>query len=52
MIDADEEREKSDLVAAELDVARLRAALAEIRLPLPSAAEAQAPRRSRCIVNF
>lgn len=29
MIEADQERQKSDLVAAELDVARLRAALAE-----------------------
>jgi hemolysin D len=29
MIEADQEREKSDLVAAELDVARLRAALAD-----------------------
>jgi hemolysin D len=45
MTDADQERQRSDMVAAELDVARLRAALAEDPLaafrPPPSASAAE-----------
>jgi hemolysin D len=55
MIEADQERQKSDLIAAELDVARLRAALAEDPLaafhPPQGASPAQIEMHRQFLIN-
>jgi membrane fusion protein, hemolysin D len=55
MIEADQERQKSDLVAANLDVARLHAALADDPVasfhPPPSASSAQVEMHRQFLIN-
>ena len=55
MIEADQERQKSDLVAANLDVARLRAALADDPVasfhPPPGASSAQVEMHRQFLIN-